>query len=103
RFDMSQFKPEWVAPETADFARIYNDIAAAPHVVGVSTFQDITPAGDIVDRLSVTIASASGRTTVTRNDLAISFDMTGFFAAIAGISADLDAIEALSVAVAPAA
>jgi len=76
-------------------AELYNAIAAIPHVQAVSMYEDITAANQINDRLVLTIASSSGRSTVTRDDQSFNLDPGYMAGVVAGIVGELDAIEAL--------
>lgn len=79
----------------AAIAKLYNTVAATPGIVGVSTYDDLDFNNRIVPKLSLTIASTSGDSTITRNDLDFRNGIGALQGAIADQVAQLDAQEAL--------
>lgn len=78
----------------ANLADLYNGIAAIPHVIGVSMYEDITPSNQITDRLVLTISSTSGKSSITLDDPSFNLDPNYMTGVVNDVVSRLDAIEA---------
>jgi hypothetical protein len=94
RFAGSEFTASDVPYFLGRFAGFYNALAAVPGVVGVSTFEDITAAGQLREMMQITVSSTSGRMSANIEEpdrlrtLAFTADL------VAQLRAKLDQIEA---------
>ncbi len=86
--------PTAIADILGVWAGWYNDAAALPNVVGVSTLQDVNAAGQIDDVNQLTVRSNSGRLTQTINVSGADMGTPRVASLVEAAVAQLNAIEA---------